>query len=697
MSVAEPAVNAGPAEGLSRRRVWLIMSGLLLGVMLAALDQTIVATALPTIVGDLHGYAHYSWVATGYLLASTVSTPLWGKLGDLYGRKGFFNAAIVLFLVGSALCGLSTSMWMLIGFRTLQGLGAGGLIVTAQAVIGDVVSPRDRGRFQGLFGGVFGVASVLGPLLGGFFVDQLSWRWCFYVNLPVGAVALVVTTTVLPGSRARVHHIIDYAGTAVMAGAVSAIVLLTSLGGQTYGWTSSPIIILAICAAVLIAVFITVEQRAAEPVLPLRLFRNRVFSAASAIGLVVGLAMFGTLTFLPLYFQVVKGVSPTSSGLRLLPLIGGLLVASIGSGQLISRWGRYKVFPVVGTAVMTVGLFLLSRLEVTTGYWYTGLSMAVFGFGLGLVMQVLVLAVQNAVDYRDLGTATSGQTFFRSIGSSFGTALFGAILISRLTSNLAQQLRGLRLPVGLSAKGGTNPAALKQLPAPIHDGFVHAYASSLHTVFLIGVPIAALAFALSWLLPELQLRRSTGEATDPASSYAPTSVPTVRTSADEMARALSVLTHRNRRDLIYERLADGAGLDLDKLGCWALLRVADFHGGSLEELGEQLHVPVDTLKPIVDVLADRGLIAVNATEPVGRTVTSSYGALSLTPAGRAARDALVAARHERCAALVSDWGLDENPELAELVGRLAPQLVADATRDEVLDEAGKMVASQPAG
>ncbi len=438
--------DLAPTLGLPRRRVLLIMSALLLGMFLAALDQTIVSTALPTIVGDLHGASHLTWVVTAYLLASTVSTPLWGKLGDQYGRKSFFIAAIVVFLVGSALAGFSHSMFELIAFRAAQGLGAGGLIIGAQAIVGDVVSPRDRGRYMGLFGAMFGVATVLGPLLGGFFVDYLSWRWVFYINLPIGVLALFVTTAQLPGHLKRVHHVIDYLGSVLLALAATALVLFTSLGGTTYAWGSPEIIGMAVAGVALTAVFLFVESRAAEPVIPLGLFSNRVFSAAGAVGFVVGFAMFGALTFLPLYFQDARGVSPTLSGLRLLPLMGGLLLASIGSGQLVSRWGRYKVFPVVGTFLMVVGLLLMSRISLTTGGWVIGEYMFVFGVGLGLVMQILVVAVQNAVPYEQLGTATSGATFFRSIGGCFGTAVFGAIFSNLLATNVVHALHLKRAP-----------------------------------------------------------------------------------------------------------------------------------------------------------------------------------------------------------------------------------------------------------
>ena len=482
-------------------------------MLLASLDQTIVATALPTIVGDLGGLNHMSWVVTAYLLASTASTPLWGKLGDLYGRKRFFLAAIAIFLIGSALSGISSSMAQLIVFRAV---GGGGLIVLAQAIVGDVVPPRERGRYQGVFGTVFGVSSVIGPLIGGFLVDHLSWHWVFYVNLPVGAVALVAAWTALPAGSTRVVHRIDYLGTVLIAAAAVSLVLFTSWGGTTYPWGSAPEIMLLVAAAVLLVAFLAVERHATEPVLPLGLFRNRVFVTTSAVGFVVGFAMFGAITFLPQFLQLVKGASLTSSGLRMLPMMAGLLLTSIGSGQLISRFGRYKIYPVIGTAITAVGLFLLSTMVPTTDTVTTSAYMLVLGLGLGLVMQVLVVAVQNAVDYRDLGVATSAATFFRSIGGSFGVAVFGAIFSNQLTGNLAHYLDG-NVPAGLSTS--VSPAAVAQLPPAVHAAFVQAYAESLNAVFLAAVPVALVAFVLTWLLPEVPLR-TTPTALDPAETGA---------------------------------------------------------------------------------------------------------------------------------------------------------------------------------
>src|SRR5215217_371708 len=488
----QPAVAPVATPTVDQRQVWVIFGGLMLAMLLAALDSTIVATALPTIVGDLGGLEHLSWVVTAYLLAQTVVTPLYGKLGDQYGRKIVFQTAIVIFLIGSALCGISQNLPQLIVFRAIQGFGGGGLIVTATAIIGDVVPPRERGRYQGIFGAVFGVASVAGPLLGGFFVDHLTWRWVVYMNVPVGVVALVVLAATLPSRTVRVRHRVDYLGAALIAAGLSCIVLFTSLGGTTYPWGSWQSIGLAVAGVVLLALFVFVESRAAEPVLPPSLFRNRVFAVSSAIGLIIGLALFGTVTYLPLFLQVVNGASAQNSGLQLVPLMGGLLLTSIGSGQLISRTGRYKIFPVMGTGITTIALFLLSRMNAGTSAATAALFMFILGLGLGMVMQVLVIAVQNAVDYSQLGVATSGATLFRSIGGAVGTAIFGAIFTNRLALNLDRYL-----PAGTSSaeltSGRADPATLAGLPPDIHLGYVLAFAHSLQTVFLIGVPIAAVA------------------------------------------------------------------------------------------------------------------------------------------------------------------------------------------------------------
>ena len=445
--------------------VMVVFAGLMLVLLMAALDQTIVSTALPTIVGDLGGLNHISWVVTAYLLAQTAVTPIYGKLGDLYGRKVVLQFALVVFLAGSALCGIAQSMTMLILFRALQGLGGGGLMVSTMAAIGDVVPPRERGRYQGYFGAVFGLASVVGPLLGGFFTTSLTWRWIFFVNLPIGVIAFAVLQATLHTVRQEAHHRVDYVGAALLAASLSALVLTLTLGGSTYAWDSGFIVALEIATIVLLAAFVWVEQRAAEPVLPPRLFKNRVFTVTSGIGLIVGFGLFGSVTYLPLFLQVVNHASPTSSGLQILPLMGGLLLTSIVSGQLISRTGRYKPFPIIGTALMVIGLILLSTMDAGTSRVQASAFMFVLGLGIGSVMQVLVLAVQNAVDYSDLGVATSGATLFRSVGGSVGTAVLGSIF----TNRLATELRSALPPStgsGVSASiAHANPASLGQAAA----------------------------------------------------------------------------------------------------------------------------------------------------------------------------------------------------------------------------------------
>jgi EmrB/QacA subfamily drug resistance transporter len=494
------SVNGAPG---SRREILLVLPALMLTMTLAVLDQLIVGTALPHIVGDLGGVAHLSWVVTAYVLASTITTPFYGKLGDLYGRKTFLIAAIVIFLVGSALAGQSHSMAELITFRAVQGLGAGGLMVGVIATIGDLVPPRERGQYVGYMMAVMMVAMIAGPLIGGTITDNFSWRWIFYINLPVGGAALVYLAIVLHTPRNRVSHTIDYLGAGLLAVAATALVLLASWGGTQYAWSSSPIMGLAVIGIVATAAFIWAEARAKEPMLPLHLFRNSNFTLASVMIFLTGFAMFGALTFLPLYQQTVQGVSATGSGLLLLPMMAGAMVTSLLSGLVMTRTGRYKAFPIIGGGAMALGMYLLSLLGVGTSRLTSGLYMAVLGIGMGFLMQITTTIVQNSVDLRDMGVASSARTFFQQIGGSFGVSLFGAIFASRLQDALRARAPGLHL----NASGGQfDPRVILRMPLAVRGDVLYAIAHAVDAVFLLAAPISAIVFVIGWFIKEVPLR-----------------------------------------------------------------------------------------------------------------------------------------------------------------------------------------------
>ena len=490
-----------------RREVMIVLPGLMLAMLLAMLDNMIVSTAMPHIVGDLHGLSHLSWVVTAYVLGTTVSTPIWGKIGDLYGRKNIFMTSIVIFLVGSALSGMSTNMNELIGFRALQGLGAGGLIVGVMAIIGDLVSPRERGRYQGMFAGVMAVAMVAGPLAGGFITDHLNWRWAFYINLPLGVVALAVLAVRLHLPKYRAEHRIDWSGAGLLAVGITALVLITTWGGNEYAWGSAQILGLAVLAALSLVGFTLVERRAAEPVLSLSLFRNRNFVISALIGFLVGFAMFGAINFLPLFQQAVQGASATNSGLLLLPMMAGLLVTSLVAGQAITKTGRYKAYPIIGGVVMTVGMVLLAQLDIHSSKLQTSLFMLVLGAGMGFLMQTTMLISQNSVEQKDLGVASSAATFFRSIGGSFGVSLFGAIfnrsLKDDITSQLGPQAAGKITGGGVA---GLTPGALAQMPSAAVRALLHGIATGTSTVFFWAIFVSLLVPVLALFIKHIPLR-----------------------------------------------------------------------------------------------------------------------------------------------------------------------------------------------
>jgi EmrB/QacA subfamily drug resistance transporter len=642
------------ASNQNQTSIRAVFGALFLALWLAALDQTVVSTALPTMVADLGGLSYLSWVVTAYLLTSTVAGPLYGKFGDLYGRKIVLQVAIAVFLVGSALCGIAQDMVQLIVFRAIEGIGGGGLIVITISVIGDLIPPRERGRYQGFFGAVFGTATIVGPLVGGFLVDQLSWRWIFYINLPTGILAMAVIAAVLPSRSTRRRHAIDYAGALLLTAALSAIILFTGLGGTTFPW-SSPVMLGLLAAGVAGTVaFVVVELRSPEPILPMSLFGNRNFAVASGVGLIVGLSLFGAVTFLPIYLQVVKGVSPLTSGVLLMPMMLGLLATSVISGRIISRFGRYKLFPILGTGTMTFGLGALSLLTIESNDWQTAIDALWLGLGMGMVMQVLIIAVQNSVDYTHLGVATSGTMLFRSLGGALGVALFGAIFANRLHAQLAGP--------GMDFLATVMPSAVKGLPPNLHEEYITAVMAALRPVFLVAAAISAVGFALAWMLREYPLREG-APAEGMGESFA---MPRDATSLEELERIITLLVARENRWRLYADLARRAAVDLPAPELWMLARLGERAPITLASLSAELKIPQGQLAPPLDALCARRIAEKTAS-----------GELELTSTGVAMRDRIVAARRKNLADMLARWRPEQHPDVLALIERMAQALTSD--------------------
>ncbi|MEU6079056.1 MDR family MFS transporter [Streptomyces sp. NPDC047108] len=671
---AEPPAEPLPAEPLhpappvlSRRRTNAVFVTIVLGLMLAALDQLIISTALPTIVAELGGAGHMAWVVTAYLLTETVATVLVGRFGDVFGRKVVFQVSAVVFVLGSIAAGVAGSMPVLITGRAIQGAGAGGLLVTAMALIADVIPLRQRGRYQGALGAVFGITTVVGPTLGGFLTDQATWRWCFYVNIPIAVVMLVMAARTIPAVRAAVRPVIDYKGIVLVALGASALVLALEWGGRVYAWNSAIVIGLLAASVALLTGFVFAELRAREPVIPMDLFRNPVFTVCSILSFIVGFSLLGALTYLPTYLQYVDGITATASGVLTLPLVVGLLGTAVLSGEVVSRTGRYRVFPVLGTGLMTLGLLLMSTMGASTGVWLETLYMFVLGLGIGLTMQVLTIVVQNTVPYHELGAATSGVTFFRTLGAAFGTAVFGSLYAGRLEPNLA---RAHAEAPGVPDAVVQSPEGLHGLDPDVAAPFIGAYAETVANVFLWVVPVALAGFLVSWFLKEVPLRDSArAGALDIGEGFAAPDAPDTDL---QLARAVAGVMRRTEKPLTAELLAD-CGSTLSAGEAWALgqvhWRTRAGRRTDPEAVAAAHRMPAEVLEPVFRQVVGAGYAAWGAE-----------GRLRLTAAGRSEIDRLTHAWRHWLDTRLEDWDVrdpDDRARLDRALDHLAEELLEE--------------------
>jgi EmrB/QacA subfamily drug resistance transporter len=666
---AGAAPRAAGGFELSRAQMNIVFVTIMLGMLLSALDQTIVSTALPTIVGDLGGAGHQSWVVTSYMLAETVSTVLAGKFGDLFGRKRVFQLGVVVFILGSVFCGLANGMGMLIAFRAVQGIGGGALTVTSTALIADVIPLRLRGQYQGALGAVFGVTTVIGPLLGGVFTDDLSWRWVFYVNVPIAVIVIALAARTIPQVRSGAKPRIDYLGCLFVALGATGLTLATSWGGTQYAWGSATIIGLFAASVLALVIFVLVELRAAEPILPMRLFRSRVFSVCSVLSFIVGFAMIGSITFLPTFLQYVNGVSATTSGLRMLPMVLGLLATALGSGTVVSKTGFYRPFPIVGSAITAAGLYLLSRMDQHTGFWIETLYLLVLGAGIGLIMQILTLVVQNTVAYSDLGTATSGVTFFRTLGGSFGASIMGSIFSNELKGRLVTALTSARVPPSAVA----SPELVHKLPAPARDAVVAAYAQSLQHIFLFAVPVAVVGFLLALFLPQVTMR-GVARVSGAGDGFA---VPEGSDNEHQLANVVAQILRQDHRSSVAAILAS-SGSELDTATAWGVLgvfiRQQAFGVPTREtDVEARVGVPAGVLRPFFTEVVAAGYLT-----------RDGDGVLTLTPRGQAEVDKIVSAWKTWLMGELQGWlkaheaSPEQTAEIQAAIGRITLRLVREA-------------------